>query len=79
MTPDPELDAAVEARDIDAVVDRLSERFAMPGGHDEWVLDMLMDGVPDDVDEEGRARIRAYLRDHLDEIVPADLREGEAS
>lgn len=32
MTPDPELDAAVEARDIGAVVDVLAGRFAMPDG-----------------------------------------------
>lgn len=76
-----ELAAAVEAKDIGAVVDHIAGRFAMPGGHDEWVLDMLMDGVPDDVDEEGRARIRGYLRDHLPEDAEdeAEHLAGEAS
>ena len=76
--PDPELDAAVEARDIGAVVDRLADRWSMPGGRDEWVLDMLMDGVPAEVDVETRANVRDYLRDNWDEIFPPDMR-GEAS
>lgn len=75
--PDPELAAAVGARDIGAVVDRLGQRFAIPNGHDEWVLDTLMEGVPADVDDESRAAIREQLRDRLGELVPPGV--GEAS
>lgn len=66
---DPALQAAVDARDIDAVVDRLSQLLAMPPDHDEWVLDMLCDRIPADVDDDSRARIREQLRDHLPAIA----------
>lgn len=66
---DPELQAALEARDIGAVVDRLSDLLAPPSDHDGWVVDMLADGIPEDVDDESRARIREELRDRLPGIA----------
>lgn len=63
---DPGLEAAVRARDLPAVVGHLADRFAMPDDHDEWVLDMLMDGLPGEVDDETRVEMREFIRENLD-------------